>query len=255
MNDNFSEGVAYRFEALHNFRDLGGLRAADGKNIRRGLLFRSDSFHEASAADVRLLLHGVGLTCIIDLRAEHEVAGEGTNPLIPSTVSRRHFPIDGGAGGAIESAPPGGVLVARYLEYLRDHAPSLIGAVRAIADAVPAPTAVHCRVGKDRTGVVIALILASVGVAMEDIAADYALTAGAMVKILARLRASSTYAANVGLLPGEVYECEAGTMVSFLRELERQHGGATMWLLDNGLPESSLAALRAHLIESTGEAA
>ena len=97
MNDNFSEGVAYRFEALHNFRDLGGLRAADGKNIRRGLLFRSDSFHEASAADIRLLLDGVGLTCIIDLRAEHEVAGEGTNPLIPSTVSRRHFPIDGGA--------------------------------------------------------------------------------------------------------------------------------------------------------------
>ena len=44
-------------------------------------------------------------------------------------------------------------------------------------------------------------------------------------------------------------------MVSFLRELEQQHGGATMWLLDNGLPESSLAALRAHLIESTEEAA
>lgn len=236
------------FTGLHNVRDVGGLPAAGGRLVRTGVLYRGDSPHEASPADIEYLLGTVGLATVIDLRSEREFEADGTNPLIPQSVEHHHFPIAGGPGGAIEGAPSGERLAARYLEYLDKDTTSVVAAVRAVAEVREGATIVHCRVGKDRTGVVIALILDTLGVAAEDIAHDYELTTEPMKRLLARLRDSPTYSANVSRLPDEMYSSEARTMVAFLEQLHARHGGAASWLLGHGLPQQSLQELHAHLL-------
>ena len=248
MSNDSGKPALHKFESLHNFRDLGGLPTRDGGQTRYGVLFRSDSFHEASPADINYLLHTARIRSIIDLRSEHEVAADSTNALIPTEIRYHHFPIAGGPGGAVEGAPTGERLAARYIEYVERHTDSVLGAVRAIAETEGAASVVHCRVGKDRTGVVIALVLDTVGVISEEIAKDYELTTAAMVKLMTQLKASPTYAANVKRLPDEMYSSQAPTMTSFLKQMSARYGGATSFLLKQGLPQSAIDALKTHLL-------
>lgn len=239
--------------SLQNFRDVGGLRTTDGRTVRTGVLYRSDSPHGASAEDVALLAGDLGVTAVVDLRSEREVAEEGHQDGFPVTVRRHHFPIAGGAGNAVEAAASGERLAARYLEYLEEHSDSIVAAVRTVAEETGGASVVHCRVGKDRTGVVIALILSAVGVRDEDVALDFERTTPAMVRIMAQLRASPTYAANVSRLPEEMYRSDAPTMTSFLARLADRHGGAARWLVDHGLPPGAIGALRARLVGTDTE--
>jgi len=238
---------------VHNFRDLGGLETVDGGRTHYGVLFRSDSFHEAGQDDIDHLARTVGIRCIVDLRAAREVDADGRNPRWPDTVAYHHFPLAGGPGGAIEGAPSGERLALRYLEYLRDCADSVIGAVRAVVEAGGRPAVLHCRAGKDRTGVVVALILAAVGVRPEAVAADYQLTTEGMKKIMERLRASPTYAANVRRLPAEMYSSDAPTMLAFLGLLQKEYGGAADYLLSHGVDQATLDRLDAILVQRTTE--
>jgi hypothetical protein len=235
-------------QSVHNFRDLGGLATGDGRRTKSGVFFRSDSFHAASPADIDHLFRRVGLATVIDLRSAPEVAADRTNPLVPASVRYQHLPIAGGPGGSIEGAPSGLRLATRYMEYLDQHGPSVAGAVKALANANGAPSVVHCRAGKDRTGVVVAVVLSTLGVAPEAIAADYALTTIAMRKIMDELTASAHYAANVKRLPPEMYSSEAPTMTAFLGMVEDRHGGAVRWLVDNGVPPATLQTLKRVLI-------
>jgi protein-tyrosine phosphatase len=249
MSEVVPDETAYVLRDLHNLRDLGGLPTQDGHVVRRGVLIRSDSPHEASAADIDHLVTRLRVSTVIDLRSDKEFAADGTNALMPSSVRHQHFPISAGPGGAVDGAPAGDRLAARYMQYLDDDTASIVGAVRAVAEAPDGAAVVHCRVGKDRTGIVIALILDALGVSVADIAQDYHLTAEPMRKLLERLKASPVYAANVARLPDEMYSAEPKTMVSFLTQLHEEHGGAANWLLAHGLSPSQLDALHRHLIE------
>ncbi len=248
MSDPIVAEEAFEYKGLHNLRDLGGLHVRGGGHLRSGVLIRSDSLHAAEPEDVDHLLNTVGLVSILDLRSARELDLDGTNELIPATVAHHHFPIAGGPGGAIEGAPAGERLAARYLEYLDNDTHSIIGAIRTLANGRGGATIVHCRVGKDRTGIVIALVLAAVGVEPGDIARDYELTTEPMKRLMVQLRASATYAANVSLLPDEMYSSQARTMLSFLGQLDSVHGGAANWMLGHGLAPAELQALTDQLV-------
>ena len=237
---------AVTLEGLHNFREVGGM-TADGARLAPGLLHRSDSWHEATEADVRLLTTDLGIRTIVDLRGTQEAAADGVSRHLPDSVAYHHLPMDRGAGTAVEGGRSGELVAARYLEYLQLCAPSIVGAVRLLADPAAGPAVVHCRVGKDRTGAVIAITLAAVGVEPRWIVEDYAMTTANMPRILARLRTSPVYRANVQRLPAEMYSSEASTMELFLDHLDRV-GGAAGWLLDHGLTPGELATLRERLI-------
>ena len=62
------------FEGLPNTRDLGGLPAADGRRVRRGLLLRSGTLYFATSADCRRLIEDYHLRAVVDLRGEDELA-------------------------------------------------------------------------------------------------------------------------------------------------------------------------------------
>jgi len=75
-----------------NFRDLGGYRVVDGRETRWGTLFRSDSLHELTDADL-LTLRELGLSCVIDLRTPAELERTGRGPLAGEAIPYFHLPL------------------------------------------------------------------------------------------------------------------------------------------------------------------
>ncbi len=237
-------------DGAFNFRDLGGYPTTDGRMIRWGRLFRSDTLHELSEADV-LRLRGMGLATVIDLRRVVEVERTGRGPLSDEGVQYRHYSV---VGEGSDRAPPDTqeALALRYLWYLDVGRDALVSTLTMVGNPDCQPLVFHCTAGKDRTGVVAALVLELLGIERSVIAADYALTASRMDLILSRLRRQSDAEARVAEIPQVMFGAEAKTMETFLDLLSAHHGGARAWALAAGVPEESIDAMSALLVPADG---
>jgi protein-tyrosine phosphatase len=160
-----------------NFRDVGGYPVEGGGMVRWRTLFRSDALHRLDAAGAATVA-GLGIKTVVDLRSRAEA------DIAPSPVRGRviHLPLieDLRAlpGPAVPEPPGSGLDLGAIYRYFTDECGDNIGAaIRELTSDDAFPALVHCTAGKDRTGVVIALILAVLGVPEEVIAADYALSA------------------------------------------------------------------------------
>src|ERR1700754_2550201 len=156
-----------------NVRDLGGLHTTDGRRIRGDALLRSDHLGRLTAEAVAALRAG-SVRRIVDLRWAKECA-ERPSPFADDPLYV-HTPmlID----DPYEFDPDS------YAQLLDLNRPLIGAAVRAVADAPPGGVLVHCHEGKDRTGVLVALLLLAAGVTEEQVVADYALTAGVDPKLM-----------------------------------------------------------------------
>ena len=151
-----------------NFRDLGGLPTEDGGCIRPGLLFRSDTLRELTAADVDVLVRRLGLQLVVDLRAPGEVAGEGRGLLEAEPVRHVNLALHSRDQRPIPDLTAD-TLVQHYLGYLAVSTAAAAEAFRLLAgDGLPA--VVHCAAGKDRAGVMAGLVLRAVGVPADVVA-------------------------------------------------------------------------------------
>lgn len=170
----------HRFQGAPNFRDLGGLCTADGRSIRAGRLFRSDSLAELTSDDLSLFAT-LGVRSIIDLRDERE-RGTKPNRLPERSGVRQHvigfLPI--GAHGLLSSLGPESTaetvhraLTEYYVQFALTHAPHYARMFEILLEADALPTLVHCTSGKDRTGFGVALLLSALGVARDEIFVDY----------------------------------------------------------------------------------
>src|SRR3954462_887919 len=243
-----------------NARDLGGLEVAGGRRTASGVLLRADNLQDLSERDVALLVGELDLRVVIDLRTREEVALEGPGPLArDGRVEIRHrslFPESGEhtdvavdamlpwQGRAVRGDPDETVAVRSYLGYLRDRPDSIVGALRDVAAGAGAAV-VHCAAGKDRTGVVCALALAAVGVPREAIVADYVATGERLGPLLARLRASPTYAADLDPRPDEANRPRPENMTRVLALVDAHHGAPRAWLEAHGFGARDVRALRA----------
>ncbi|MGI8331604.1 tyrosine-protein phosphatase [Actinomadura scrupuli] len=269
-----------------NVRDLGGLATPDGGTTRFGRVLRADNLQDLSPQDVRRLTGDLALRDVIDLRSGPEVALEGPGPLTRAAgVSIHHLSLfaEGGEYTDVEAdVPPESTegdgpeargprvdidkvlpwqdrrdeagqeadrSVGHYLGYLRERPDSVVNALRVMA-ASEGAALVHCAAGKDRTGVVCALALEAVGVLREEVVADYARTGERLESILRRLRASTTYAADLDSRPADSHLPHAYIMDKFLATLDENHGGALGWLTSHGWTGADTRALRARLIGS-----
>jgi hypothetical protein len=237
-----------------NFRDLGGYPTADGRVTRWGTLFRSDTLHELSPADVEHLA-SLGLTTVIDLRTAAELERTGRGPLGPEPMAYHHLSVlgeaeGGGSGEAMAApAPPGDDLSERYLWYLDVGRRPLVAALALVGEAANLPLVFHCAAGKDRTGVLAALILSLLGVDPGVIVEDYLITEGRMELILDRYRADPVFAERMARAPASRFSVERGTMVRFLDELDRRFGGARSWAVANGLPPPTVDRMEEILLD------
>jgi protein-tyrosine phosphatase len=210
------------------------------------VLVRADNLQGLSRGDVAHLVDELGVQVVVDLRTGEEVELEGPGPLADDPrVEIRHrslYPEKGKLTDVMISKADGeNPAVRYYLRYLADRPDSVVGALEDIASG-PGPVVVHCAAGKDRTGVVVAMALAAAGVEREAIVDDYVLTGERIVEIMARLRASSTYAADLAGVTDESRKPQAAFLERVLEVLDERDGGPVEWLHAHGFDPAPLRA-------------
>ncbi|KUM74223.1 tyrosine-protein phosphatase [Streptomyces curacoi] len=242
-----------RFEALHNFRDLGGWTTAEGHRVRPGRLYRTDSLGKLTqdTPDWSRFL-SLGIRTVIDLRYPWEIEGQGRVPDHPSftyhNLSIEHRPYNQAAlAPDVELGP---YLAERYLEMARDGTREIRGALELVAKAAESdtPLAFHCASGKDRTGLLAALVLGLLRVPEATIIEDFTLTDRAAPALLADWKARNNGRAPTW--PGFGRAPEA-VMRLFLAALTDRYGSIEGYVsealsLD---PRPLSKALRATLLE------
>jgi protein-tyrosine phosphatase len=180
-------------DGCFNFRDTGGLRTVDQCAVRRGMLYRGDAPHALTASDVSRL-SALAIRTVIDLRGASEKTSNYSDYL--DSVRTYELPMldltRDGEDFARWSDPEH--VAVRYRSVLDNDSEAIIEILAILTDPSAYPVLVHCTAGKDRTGVVIALLLSMLGVDDEAIIADYALSRDAMPRLLAWLR--ETYPAS-----------------------------------------------------------
>ncbi|MFE2110540.1 tyrosine-protein phosphatase [Kitasatospora sp. NPDC059463] len=180
------------FEGPYNFRDLGGYPAADGRTVRRGLLFRSSSLGRlASAADLERF-RALDIGTVIDLRHPWEIERRGRIPQLDGVayhnLSIEHRPYD--QAEIDPGLDPWRYLADRFAEVAEDGVAEIRAVLELIAQA-ERPVVFHCAAGKDRTGLIAALVLTLLGVGEDDVAADFALTELVTARLVTDWRAAN----------------------------------------------------------------
>jgi protein tyrosine/serine phosphatase len=235
-------------EGCVNFRDLGGWRTAGGARVRRGRLFRSDALHRLTPADLARVRGELGLRTLIDLRSSHEVSSEGCGPLAEPPVAYHHLPFFDGPPHDPGRQRPAGGLAQIYLAMLRFAKAPIARALGTLA-ASPGAAVFHCAAGKDRTGVLSAVVLGALGVVDSDIVEDYAYTRRALPRILERLRASEAYDYVFTELPPDTLHAEPATMEALLGLVRAEWGSLRDYAHEAGASEATLDVLAAGLLE------
>jgi protein-tyrosine phosphatase len=134
-----------------------------------------------------------------------------------------------------------------YLSYLATRPDSVVAALDAIATSEGA-VIVHCAAGKDRTGTVVGLALKVVGVPDELVIADFAASAERVPAIMARLRTSTAYAANLQDKTVAQQSPTTDTMRLLLRALDERYGGVPGWLGSQGWTDADTERMRRKLL-------
>ncbi|MGN7964752.1 tyrosine-protein phosphatase [Microbacterium sp. 22179] len=226
---------------VNNVRDVGGMPAAGGR-IRQGILLRSGQLSGATAKGAEELRGRVAH--IVDLRDGEEVAAEPSEIVGPDTT---HLPLFLGSVRSFFETDTS--LEDLYLHLLEESGGRLVEAIRIIAAGEP--TLVHCTVGKDRTGVTVALALSAVGADREAVIEDYALTESQLPpernrRIAAYLTELHPEAVNAVAL---ATQSPAPVMRRLLEMVDERWGSAADYLRAQGMTDAELAALTAALVE------
>jgi protein-tyrosine phosphatase len=227
------------WDGLCNVRDLGGLG-----RIRRGAVVRSENPEALTAAGWDTLwAHGV--RTVVDLRNAGE-RGADTAPR-PSGLTTVHVPLEDYDGEAEFWRPyreTGLWGTPLYYRAFLDRFPRPVAAaVTAVARAEPGGVLVHCAAGKDRTGLVVLMLLALAGVAAEDIAADHALSNERLRPLWARLGVADQVTAVAELAARHGTTAEA-SLLETLAAVD-----AEAYLRAAGVSADDLAAVRARLLD------
>jgi len=240
------------WDGCFNVRDLGGLETASGRRTRHGAVVRADNVRRLTDAGWRAALDH-GIRRIVDLRFDGETLDEADAHIEVEVVTvslfGRHDPEAARSFDDRLRATDdvGAVFADGYIRTLERAPQRVASAVAAVADADEAHgVLVHCFAGKDRTGIVSALLLGVAGVPDDAIAADYAASEANMSGLFdawvaqARDDAERETRQRSALSP-------AATMEAVLAWLATA-GGSTAYLRDAGLTADQLRRLERRLV-------
>jgi protein-tyrosine phosphatase len=193
-----------------------------------------------------LVSHGV--RTIVDLRGTSD-PDSGIHPFGPDgshagAVGYWHWPIRDPTDLELQQAfLATTTLLETYVLNVNRCGPRIAAIARAFAEAPDGGFLVHCHVGKDRTGVVIAMLLALAGVPRETIVADYALSEAGLRPLYEARRAAGRNE------PDDFWRAAPEMMHAVLDHLDQQHGGPLAYLAAAGLTDHEIATIRARLRE------
>lgn len=234
-------------EGCLNFRDLGGYVTSDGRRIGWRRLFRADGLHRLTDADVEVL-DGIGIATVIDLRSAEEVERlPGRRP--PSVLGHHNFPVIDllPDPDSYEAWVDPAFVTEHYLDMLEYGADSYRQALEILCDPSSYPAVFHCAVGKDRTGVLAAVVLGLSGVDGPDIAADYAQSGPAMKIFIERMRETAPDQVTPGRLAA-LSAADASIMEGLIEGVTRRYGSFEGYARRLGVTEDA-AGLRRALLE------
>lgn len=249
------EGRLHEFDACFNFRDLGGYETTDGRTVRWRRLYRSDTLHRMTPGDLEKL-GALGLTSVIDLRSPEEIADFGRLSTEVVGPQWHHHPIIESlilAPGQVRRAPAGEEIEVElpghgYREFFGT-GEAAVSVLRLIADS-SGSVVFHCTAGKDRTGIIAAMVLDLLGVPDETIAADYALTEHTRQRAMGWIQANEPQlAALYAEVPPGRWETRAEVILGFLGLVREEFGSVAELVRSQGMTDGELDRLRAELLE------
>ncbi len=239
------------WDGCANVRDLGGHQTPYGET-QWGSIVRADTIRRLTDAGWTELV-GHGISTVVDLRMDEELEADPPAELPVEVVHVNVLagsPPDYGEqlDALVEPVPtPGEKTRVVYVDFLERFGPNFVAAIRAIADAPPGGVVVHCQGGKDRTGLVVALLLSLAGVSREEVAADYALSERNLTVRQAQWESEAEddpereRRRQIGRTPPEA-------MVGVLDELDARYGGVREFLLSAGATGDELDRAVARLL-------
>jgi len=230
-----------------NFRDVGGYRTADGRRVRWRRMFRAGGLSNLSPADLAVLRE-LGIATVLDLRSTAEWKS-GRFPVDDHPVAFHHLPLVEEILDPTRYEVPEGMLAARYQEIAQIGSSYIAQAISIVADADTHPIVVHCLAGKDRTGVVVALVLALLGVPDEVVAEDYALSNLAMAALRERAEASGVPQRRSPAVSNEVFSAKPSNIAALFAALRDAHGSLEDYVISSGVKPAAIESLRAALLE------
>lgn len=240
-----------QWEGCLNVRDAGGLPTRDGRTIRRGALVRSDHLSNLTEAG-RRALEEHGIRTVLDLRAPGEVRNDGhhySRIEYGGQILYRNLPIAMDADllpdGIFQGTKHNG---EGYLRMVDRRPGNIAAALTAFAEAPEGGVLVHCYAGKDRTGLIVALLLSLAGVDEETIAADYAQSQDNLRERYLTLMAAQPEGSDEWLrLRGDAMT-PAEWMLDLLAYLNARYGGVEAYVRTAGVTPEAVSMIRARLL-------
>jgi protein tyrosine/serine phosphatase len=238
-----------KLEGAFNVRDLGGLSTDDGRSLTPGLVYRGDALRSLTPEDRRVITEDLGVKTVIDLRTIEEAGGDGledarTFPEL--TVFNFSIVPEGRIGREPFPSNEPEKLAVRYVENLEEGLDAIRDALVEISAAAERgePVLFHCQAGRDRTGLLSALLLKLVGVADDEVIADYVASNRNAADVTKRLLENPLYA-NGGDKPDEApVLLQPETMKAFLALIESRYGGIESWAESAAIPSEVVDSLR-----------
>ena len=232
--------------AVHNFRDLGGYPTNDGRHTRWRTLFRADGLYRLTPDDANIVMN-LGVRTVVDLRTNNEVRERGTFPVNVHDVAYHHLPIIDATWGETQTPEFNDeveFLVWAYREMLAEAAPRFADAINLLSQQTVLPAVFHCAAGKDRTGILAALVLGVLGVDESIIAADYGLTRSATTRLRAWARQHQPELADLyDRMPPRFTAADPRAMAIILNDITSRYGSVRNYVREIGVSDDAVRAL------------
>lgn len=236
--------VPRRLKRLVNFRDLGGLPLVSGGMFPGGRLYRSGTFDVLTPAEAAGLASSLGFATVVDLRTQSE--REQSLQSFPGKVEVLQIPflteIDPAWEHPIDQSPA--AVAGHYLDMLARQGREALRSIITAITPDSLPMVIHCSAGKDRTGIVTALLLAFAGVTDEAIAGDYAKSGPDLHLLASDPATAGTFAPD----PLNEYETSPETMQLFLDGVRQRYGSIERLAITSNLGAEDLHKARAALL-------
>lgn len=232
--------------AVHNFRDLGGYPTNDGRHTRWRTLFRADGLYRLTPDDANIVMN-LGVRTVVDLRTNNEVRERGTFPVNVHDVAYHHLPIIDATWGETQTPEFDDAvdfLVYAYRAMLAEAAPRFADAINLLSQQTVLPAVFHCAAGKDRTGILAALVLGVLGVDESIIAADYGLTRSATTRLRAWARQHQPELADLyDRMPPRFTAADPRAMAIILNDITDRYGSVRNYVREIGVSDDAVRAL------------
>ncbi len=234
-----------RLASAHNVRTLGGYKTEDGC-VTNNRFIRSDCFMPLAAEDAEKLWD-YGVRTVIDLRNQDEC------DKIPSGlkgydgveyVSCPFFPENERPDLDISKLPAAFTMAALYKDMLDNHPSAIRNFFVSAANAPDGKILFHCSAGKDRTGVISALLLTLSGVDDATVIRDYALTEILLEKMFATLKKNSGIPTLMGNVEKEMLGSKPHSMEILLTHLRTKYGDVRSYLRTIGVSEQEMETVK-----------